>query len=1000
MKNALHHKLLEYWRNTLADAARIEIPVNKSVHEEKAVIDPVQGIVDLQQANNLIDIIEIRQNAIKGIEDKENPDWQPVDQVSVLITFFYISPIPEHAKYTGEKDILYPFWIRAIMNRTGALGIDEDTFPYIPRAYLEPLVNQEANFIFSDVERVDNTFAKQFTGNTWQDYWEYVNTLFIDITGASMMQYENVGFKTIYETVIVIDDTLPNAADGIIHLYDHLRENPFEGKLLETLCEKEPAPQMPMLTMDEMEECSLLHLGQMGHEYPLSVSQRQTLYHFTTQKHGDIMAVNGPPGTGKTTLLQSIVANEVVIGALEGKAPRIILASSTNNQAVTNIIDSFLNVKTRNSILYQRWLPKIKGFALFLPSQSKNIKEDIPYYRINGTYPGDIENSEYLADAERNYLERFETYSGDKAMTVQSAVDYLQKKIRAGDGVLRNGIEIWKNYKQRLPVLLLSLGASIPVNWQAAGLDHKHLEEIRIILKKFETEVNNYFDKESFWIKLFSFLPFVKEQRVRRLKQIFRDFPLDYAGINFYRPATIHLYFDTKFTLIRDIQTLDNSWQTWKSELGIKGNPPLSEDQYKESSRDNLPFFYNELETGLKNQLFYLAVHYWEGRWMLEMKAAIEEKVLNKRGKPNEERRWQRFAMLTPCLVSNFYMAPKFFKYSKYIKGVSGGNPYEYPPLYEIADLLIVDEAGQVSPEIGAATFSLAKRALVVGDTRQIEPIWNVLPKVDYANLSHSGLVSHSNDYATIADWENKGFLCSSGSIMRLSQKSSCFQIRPDTERGMLLTEHRRCFDEIIGYCNKIAYKGLLEPMKGKSKGALLPPMVFINVAGESENDNGSRVNRYEVTAITQWIMQKGYDIIQHYQQLENLAAVKEERPAGTLLLKDLIGIITPFTAQKRAIKQELKKNNINTEGLTIGTVHALQGAERPVIIFSSVYGCSDKSRFFLDKQVNMLNVAVSRAKESFIMFGCEDIYMNDNRSFSGQLYNYIRGLNVNLLPA
>ena len=35
-------------------------------------------------------------------------------------------------------------------------------------------------------------------------------------------------------------------------------------------------------------------------------------------------------------------------------------------------------------------------------------------------------------------------------------------------------------------------------------------------------------------------------------------------------------------------------------------------------------------------------------------------------------------------------------------------------------DLLVVDEAGQTSPEIAAASFSLAKKAVIVGDDKQL----------------------------------------------------------------------------------------------------------------------------------------------------------------------------------------------------------------------------------------------------------------------------------------
>ena len=53
----------------------------------------------------------------------------------------------------------------------------------------------------------------------------------------------------------------------------------------------------------------------------------------------DILAVNGPPGTGKTTFVLSVVASLWIESALKEEDPNI--AASTKKQAVTNVIDAF-----------------------------------------------------------------------------------------------------------------------------------------------------------------------------------------------------------------------------------------------------------------------------------------------------------------------------------------------------------------------------------------------------------------------------------------------------------------------------------------------------------------------------------------------------------------------------------------------------------------------------------------------------------------------------------
>ena len=191
----------------------------------------------------------------------------------------------------------------------------------------------------------------------------------------------------------------------------------------------------------------------------------------------------------------------------------------------------------------------------------------------------------------------------------------------------------------------------------------------------------------------------------------------------------------------------------------------------------------------------------------------------------------------------------------------------------------------------------------------------------------------------------------------------------------MLLTEHRRCFDEIIEHCNKLAYDGLLEPMKGPAKGGLFPPLQFIPVKGQSKPSGTSRANLDEAEAIAEWLAINQHALELHYK----------------LPLKDVVAIVTPFTGQKFTLRNILRQNGIDMNGLTIGTVHALQGAERPVVLFSATYGTNHEGGFFYDAGPNMLNVAVSRAKDAFILFGSEEIFRRKGNAPSMLLYNHIK---------
>ena len=86
--------------------------------------------------------------------------------------------------------------------------------------------------------------------------------------------------------------------------------------------------------------------------------------------------------------------------------------------------------------------------------------------------------------------------------------------------------------------------------------------------------------------------------------------------------------------------------------------------------------------------------------------------------------------------------------------------------------------------------------------------------------------------------------------------------------------------------------------------------------------------------------------------------------------LKNDVGIITPYRNQASKLISRFKTRINHTRKLEkIGTVHKFQGAEFPVVIFSSVVGTNDSINF-INSKPNMLNVAVSRAKFVFITVG------------------------------
>ncbi|MDR0580353.1 MAG: AAA family ATPase [Campylobacteraceae bacterium] len=973
---------LNYWKKSLSDSLMADINIEKLQYFEIENFDiEACTVFDIEQVNKLIDYEEIQINKKSGIYNKKSSSWQKIEKVHVIISPVKFRPLAEHLVFLGDKSTKFPFWFNAVLDRNGQLLVPDETFPLFQRRYLEPLADEKTEFIFSSIENADiaATIGKEHM-QTYAEYIDYVKNIFKALTAKEFQKYNANAHETIYNGIIALPDKEVSASFGIIQLYEKiLKENIPE--LLKTFITLKNDLELKPLEVSQFINVNFLHIGQMGFEFPISISQRKSLYTFLNS-NDKVLAVNGPPGTGKTTLLQSIVANKFVQNAIKGDDAPIILACSTNNQAVTNIMDSFSTAKTKSGYLQNRWLPDIEGYATYLPSNNKeNLKQNYKKQNGEGLF-SKIENNEYLQKAKSVYLDKAKLYLKSSFLDIRTAMDKLQNEIKEIEKELKNASLFWSEYINAEEIFK-NIYADKELCLHEL-LDENVLQNYIKELNSIEKKIISYFKTEPLINKFFCFLKIktALENRSHKIDIILRDSVLQ-DKIIIYNENNILKIIDLEIKTAKNIIHATLNWKKWKMKNSIIGNPPKTKEQYwsfeylkiKDALKPNC--FYDELDVGMRHKAFQLALHYWEGRYLQKLEFDLKDKNFNSKGKEATINRWKRQAMLTPCFVSTFYMAPKFFISYNFLKTTEDGkNIYDTPALFDFIDLLIVDEAGQVSPEIGTATFSLAKQAIVVGDTKQIEPVWNITNKIDIGNLKECGIISDYNDTTYEKEFSPKGFLASNGSIIKMAQNASNFKDDNMDEKGLFLVEHRRCYDEIINYCNVLAYNGQLKPLRGTANNLLFPPMYCIHVdANSMKTNSGSRYNKNEVNAIVNWLKENKEQIKNRYEKVE-----------------ESIGIITPFTEQKNILMRELKKNGFDINELKIGTVHALQGAERAIILFSMVYGKEDFGSMFFDKdnKPNMLNVAVSRAKDNFIVFADTKIFNKKAKTPSGILSNYL----------
>jgi len=247
----------------------------------------------------------------------------------------------------------------------------------------------------------------------------------------------------------------------------------------------------------------------------------------------------------------------------------------------------------------------------------------------------------------------------------------------------------------------------------------------------------------------------------------------------------------------------------------------------------------------------------------------------------------------------------------------------QLPPLKEERfDIVLMDECSQASITLALLGMVKAKKWVLVGDHKQLLPIFQTL---------------------NIRDKETPKML-----------SAFCYMLNKYKDRALWLRWHYRSNSEIIGFSQKYVYKEEIKPVDSCKKIKLeigkFPkdmsfidpnlPIVFLHVEGkEVLEKDGSRFNESEVNAIRRIVF-----------VLKGLGVKSEQ-----------IGVITPYRAQRNRIKEVLKDDD-----LEVNTVDSFQGREKDVIIFSIT---STEDLDFVDDE-NRLNVAFTRARKKLIVVG------------------------------
>lgn len=259
-----------------------------------------------------------------------------------------------------------------------------------------------------------------------------------------------------------------------------------------------------------------------------------------------------------------------------------------------------------------------------------------------------------------------------------------------------------------------------------------------------------------------------------------------------------------------------------------------------------------------------------------------------------------------------------------------------------VYDYVIVDEASQVNVTTGALAFSCAKRAVVVGDLKQLPNV------VDSEMKRRTDAIFADHNMPEAYRYSDHSLLLS---------VTEMFSNLPRT----MLREHYRCHPKIINFCNQKYYDNQLIILTDDN-GESAPLVAYKTVPG---NHARGHLNQRQIDMIREEVLPQ--------QRLDAHTAS--------------IGIVTPYRDQANALQKEFVETQVKAD-----TVDKFQGQERDVIILSTVD--NDISDFADDD--HRLNVAISRAVKQLIVL----ISGNEptRETGIGDLVHYIQYNNMDVI--
>ncbi|EOC1853204.1 AAA domain-containing protein [Vibrio parahaemolyticus] len=748
---------------------------------------------------------------------------------------------------------------------------------------------------------------------------------------------------------------------------------------------------------------------------------------FNDLDKGGLLSVNGPPGTGKTTLLRDIVAQNLVDRAkilaslahakdgltqdgylIDELTGFEMVVASSNNAAVENI--------SRELPMQKSLADCYKDVQFFKPvanqlkaKERKNIllpldEGKLCWGNISAVLGSKANRNKFLS---RFFYKNCYEVEGDSKNTVprnrKPSEDFLNFWQHQKDYTGPTFYEAKQDFHKRLTMFIecneklqeldeLNNNVSLDSHRDMMAVKNKEISELKSVFESDQIALSEYKQKRdlrkkqeeeilvsierlkvnipSIISRLFNRKQYIKYKEM--LSSKLQDLEDTKRSIRFTEGIITEKEIEEKSLrrkldqITCDIESEETKFQKNREYLAILQERfkdyqlPNDDDDLKDRDRQCNACWQNIEINDLRSQVFASALQLHEA-WIVEVvKNASFRRQICKisdvvQGKEREDALsvWQILFLFVPVISTTF---------------ASLGKMFSTLPSESIGWLMI-DEAGQAVPQAAVGGLMRAKRAIVVGDPLQVEPVFTSSPSlVNY--LMKTKLQSQSERWNPCV-W----------SVQKLSDRVNPYGCMLDVAGeeqwiGIPLWVHRRCSEPMFSIANEVAYNSR---------------MIHASYGPEDQQ----RLIHPQL-GVSRWIHSSGKCVYKQYSSelfTELLAIILTIADGGGDLSQ--VYVISPFKSVVSKLKEQLyiqkdrflpnlswTKVQLDTFlNSNIGTVHTFQGKEIDTVIL--VLGCdilNSSGVNWAASKPNILNVAVTRAKKHLFVLG-------DSHMWSRQRY-------------